>query len=118
MPFRPIVDYYTKSITSAIQVYSRNTWTSKWIGLLIDSAGTNSGAWNYLMFLLRNHFEREKNPDDAWQAIIESDDIICSPEFVARARKMGVTPKDYFCCKNPREMMREFAPQEFKRFLH
>jgi len=90
MPFRETRDYYAKSITTADHAPSRAIHLSRWAGLLVDTAGTNPAAWNFLNSLIRSFFRLEKGGHIDWDDVIARELAFNDPELTRRFTKMGL----------------------------
>jgi len=95
MPFRPSFDHYAKSITSASAEETMDVWVSRWMGLILDSMGTNTEVYNYFMYLFGRfiHDYRDGGSYD-WQAMVDlhrdiSDEGKSDREWESRLHKMG-----------------------------
>jgi hypothetical protein len=72
MPFRDTVDYYTKSMTTANFDSDQYTWLSRWMGLMMDTAGTNATAYDYLLFLVNEFFAHKNKDTPCWRELVDA----------------------------------------------
>jgi len=112
MPFRPTTDYFSKAAITAKEVTNPLIWPSRWIGLLIDSAGTNEAAWDFLSSLIVKFMERSYGltQDDAWEEFLENSGIYDDADFQNRLKKSGVTPDQFTRRLSRAEMLKLFSP--------
>ncbi len=107
-PFRHVRDYYTKSITTASQG-TADVSISRWVGLMIDSAGTNVQAWNFLAYLLRKFYRgvvklHDLDLNDALKRAVMCKDADC----LRRNQKMGI-PLDLIEKLDRRTLLSKFV---------
>jgi len=115
MPFRETKDYFVKSIISAKEINDHRIWLSRWVGLLIDSAGTNLTAWNYLAFLIRRFVERDCNIGDRdWLDWVNTVNEYSDPEYFVRQKKMGIKSAYGVVCPTRNQLFNKFVPTEYK----
>lgn len=110
MPFRETRDYFVKSVITNKDVRDPRIWLSRWVGLLIDTAGTNTTAWSYLCFLINGFLDHECDNDDDWIDWINSTTRLDYSELIRRSRKMGITNDGEITCPTRNELYRKFLP--------
>jgi len=111
LPYRDTIDYFTKSITTTTPILAGTTvqtHVSRWTGLLVDTAGTNLGAWNFLMHMIKGVYALNKKPTPEWSEIMAMDLAWNNPEYIKRLKKMGCGA-DRVPFRNRCELIRKFV---------
>jgi len=116
MPYRETRDYYSKAITTADHAPSRAVHLSRWAGLLVDTAGTNPAAWNFLNSLIRSFFKLEKGGHVDWDDVIARELAFDDPELKRRFMKMGLCV-DSAPFGNRSGMMSKFCHPKFTKLF-
>jgi len=113
MPFRDTIDYFSKSITAVSRPEHYLTYVSRWIGLLVDSAGTNLAAWDYLNFLIDEMYKARGNPDPELTEIMKIDELWRDPELKKRMMKMGYSEENWIPIYDRSKLASQFAPPKY-----
>jgi len=119
LPFRPTVDYFTKSITTASSILKTDTLRthiSRWTGLLVDTAGTNLGAWNFLQHLIRGIYALHHQPTPEWSEIMSIDLLWNNADLNKRFRKMGFVP-EVVPFRNRSDLVKKFVRPKYVHYF-
>jgi len=115
MPWRCEDDFYTKcSITASIHEFKPDKWSSKYVGLMIDTMGTNDIAYDAMQHMFIDSLQRSsadttKNYRDYVDRMEGVDDPIDSEVKKVLART-GITEKDAMrLCMNQGRLIDEFV---------
>jgi hypothetical protein len=95
MPFRPVRDYYVRSITTNHTDKSPEIFVSRWCGLLLDTCGTNKEAHSFLMYLIARHVMSFRRGDFNNFKSMADWYVSKVPEYwINRVIKLGLNPAE------------------------